>query len=61
MYLEPMELNIDAIQTTKMTLQFQRDMGVEDLELKNLLCNTYTKKTKLVTTYGHKAIQCLIL
>lgn len=61
MYLEQMELNIDVIQITKMTLLFQRDMGVEDLELKNLPYNTYTKKTKQVTTYGLKAIPCLIL
>lgn len=58
MYLVVKELNLDATQITKQTIQYQKVMEGVALELKNLLCSTYIKKTKLEIIYGQQAMLC---
>lgn len=52
MYLVVKELNLDATQITKQTIQYQKVMAGVALELKSSHYNTYIKKTKLETIYG---------
>lgn len=58
MYLVVKELNLDATQITKQTLQYQKVMAGVALELKSLHYNTYIKKTKLEIIYGLQATLC---
>lgn len=58
MYLVVKELNLDATQITKQTIQYQKVMAGVVLELKSLPYNTYIKKTKLEIIYGLQAMLC---